>query len=315
MIPRATPSPRAHLDGTLALVERFAALAGGHPELPRLRALLDRPAALPEAVPPRRNALKYDAYLASGEAGTAWGVTINDRYEPEALRAALEPVAAAWGAPLDRLLPLQAALADADPVLTVAAGFDAADRPPRLKLYLQEDRWGAGVASAGELTGLLEPLGCRIPAWISHDRRIGVVTLQFRGTEASAKAYLAGSTAALAAAGSPAEDLADRFAALCPMPGYYYLTLRMDPGAPPRYAINKIYNPAHIAFEQPRLWSIAWKEVRGLFAAAGRTDTFEAIDAVARELGREGVAVVPTATAFEDDGRSADLYCAAWRIP
>ncbi len=309
-----TPGPRAHLAGTLALVDRFASLAGGHPELPRLRALLDRPDALPERVAASADGLKYDAYLACGASGTAWGVTINDRHEPAALRAALAPVAAAWGADLDRLRPLQAALGG-DAVLTVAAGFDAPDRPPRLKLYLQEDRWGAGLASAEDVDALIEPLGCALPAWIDPARRVGVVTLQFRGGVASAKAYLGAATAADAAAGSPAEDLAARLAELCPLPGFHYLTVRMDPGAPPRYAINKIYNPARIAFDEPRLWRVAWDEVGALFAAAGRAATFEAIDAVVRDLGRSGVAVAPTATAFEDGGRSADLYCAAWRMP
>lgn len=311
---RAPPGPRAHLSGTLALVDRFAAIAGGHPELPRLRGLLDRPEDLPASVPPAQNALKYDAYLAAGRAGTAWGVTVNDRYEPVALRAALADVAAAWGADLGRLLPLQEALASASPVLTVAAGFDSLDRPPRLKLYLQEDRWGQGLASAAQVDALLAPLGCSLPSWIAPERRIGVLTLQFRGAEASAKAYLAGAEAPEAAAGSPIEDLAVRFATLCPMPGFYYLTLRLDPGRPPRCAINKIYNPVQIGFDEPRLWPLAWREVRGLFAAAERSDAFDAIDAVARDLGREGVAIVPTATAFEDAGRSADLYCAAWRV-
>ncbi len=311
---KAPPGPRAHLAGTLALVDRFAAIAGGHPELDRLRGLLDRPESLPEAVPAHDNALKYDAYLASGAGGTAWGVTINDRYEPEALRAALADVAEAWGADLDRLLPIQQALAAGAPVLTVATGFDSPDRTPRLKLYLQEDRWGQGLASAADVRALLAPLGCALPPWIAPDRRIGVVTLQFRGGEASAKAYVAGGRAEDAAAGSPTEALAARFAALCPMPGFYYLTVRMDPGQPPRYAINKIYNPVRIAFDEPRLWRVAWDEVRGLFEAAGRLPAFDAIDRVATELGRDGVAVVPTATAFEDGGRSADLYCAAWRM-
>ena len=310
---KTPPGPRAHLAGTLALIERLAAIAGGHPELSRLRALLDRPEALPVAVPANLNGLKYDAYLASGAGGTAWGVTINDRYEPEALRVALAPVAAAWGADLDRLLPFQAALASAAPVLTVAAGFDAPDRPPRLKLYLQEDRWGQGLASAAEIRSLLAPMGCELPAWIEPDQPVGVVTLQFRGGVASGKAYLGGAQAVEAAAGSPVEDLAAEFAALCPMPGYYYLTVRMDPGREPGYAINKIYNPAQIAFERPRLWAVAWREVRALFEAAGRSESFEALDAVAADLGREGIAVVPTATAFEAAGRSADMYCAAWR--
>ena len=118
---------------------------------------------------------------------------------------------------------------------------------------------------------------------------------------------------AAAADGSPLLPLAARLAALCPLPGHHYLTVRMAPGTDARYAINKIYNPARIAFDQPRLWRLAWDEIRALFVAAGRSDAFDAIDAVATDLGRQGVAVVPTATAFEDEGRSADLYCAAWR--
>jgi hypothetical protein len=312
---RSAPGPRAHLDGTLALVERFAAVAGGHAELPRLRALLDRPSDLPASVSAEENALKYDAYLAAGADGVAWGVTINDRYEPAALRTALAPVAEAWGADLSKLLPIQAAVADASPILTVAAGFDSVDRPPRLKLYLQEDRWGQGLGDAAAVDALLEPFGVALPAWMARDRRVGVVTIQFRDGVASAKAYLGAQTAAEAAQGSPCETLAARFAALCPLEGWYYLTVRLDPGAEARYAINKIYNPVQIGFDQPRLWSVAWREIRGLFDAAGRGESFAAIDTVARELGREGVAVVPTATAFEDGGRSADLYCAAWRMP
>lgn len=312
---RAAPGPRAHLRGTLALVDRFAALAGGHPELPRLKQLLDRPDDLPEAVPAQRNALKYDAYLAAGAEGTAWGVTINDRYEPEALRAALAPVAEAWGAELDRLLPLQTALAGAAPVLTVAAGFDHPDRPPRLKLYLQEDAWGQGLGTAADVDRLLAPFGCRLPDTLAPDRPIGVVTLQFRREQASVKAYLGAPTPAEAAAGTPILGLARRFGDLCPLAGYYYLTVRMGPDQPARYAINKIYNPVQIAFQHPALWKTAWAEVRGLFDAAGRSEAFDAIDAVARDLGQQRIAVAPTATAFEDEGRSADLYCAAWSLP
>lgn len=311
---RAPPGPRAHLAGTLRLVERFAAAAGGHPELPTLRRLLDRPQDLPAAVPARDNALKYDAYLAAGERGVAWGVTINDRWEPAALRRELEPVAAAWGAELDRLLPWTQALAGAAPVLTVAAGFDHPERRPRLKLYLQEDAWGRGLAAAHEIDRLLEPLGVSLPAWLPQDRRIGVLTLQLRGRDAAAKVYLGARSARGAAAGSPQQDLAARFGELCPLAGYYYLTVRLDPGAPARYAINKVYNPVQIGFDRPALWARAWAEIAGIFDAAGRGGVFDQIDGVVRELGAEGVAVVPTATAFEDGGASADLYCAAWRV-
>jgi hypothetical protein len=54
--------------------------------------------------------------------------------------------------------------------------------------------------------------------------------------------------------------------------------------------------------------SSAWADVAGLFAAAGQT-----LSALQETLaGLQGVRVVPTATALEGGGASADVYCGAW---
>jgi hypothetical protein len=263
------------------------------------------------------NSLKYDLYLTRGPAGAvAWGATVNDRWEGQALQVEVAGLAGAWGVDLEPYARLRDALAGAGPALTVAVGFDDPARRPRLKLYLQEDVWGRGVATAGALRSLLPSLvaGCELPAWIPRERPVGVLTVVLRGDgTAGLKAYLGGPGAPDAAAGAPDEvlALASRFEALCPLPrSWHYLTVRMDPGRPPRYAINKIYNHVQVGFEgEPGLLQRAWNEVDALFAASGRPPASEL-----RGDGADGVRVVPTASAWEAGARSADVYCGSWAV-
>ncbi len=315
------PGPRAHLAGTLALVRCFARLSGGHTDAPALLDFLDRPAALPARVADRDNALKYDAYLAHGPDGPAWGVTVNDRYEG----CAMHDAAAAFAAALphayrfDAVASFRAALDDAALVETLAVGFDHPDRPPRLKLYLQEDRWGAGVCTAATLRQVAADIApaCRVPEWLPDHRRIGVVTVEvLPGGAVGLKAYVGGPDPHAAAAGAPssAQDLAHQMRKRSRMAGgYYYLTIRARPGQDNRYAMNRIYDHRALGFRaRGRHLREGWLDVGRQLKAAGRRSAFEQL---LRAIGAlRGLRVVPTATAVEAGGRSADVYCGAWQM-
>lgn len=321
MRPLRPASPREHLAGTLALVERFAAQGGPAPGLEAVRAFLDRPEALPDEVPVEQNTLKYDAYLTRGPAGAAWGVAVGDRYEGAAMlgpvRALLAGLGGRWA--LDEALALREALRGASPALTVAVGYDQPGAPPRVKLYLQEDRWGEGVAQAGALGALLAGRagGCALPGWVPEDRAVGVLTVELlSGGGTRYKTYLGGPSAGALAEGGPEElrGLAQTLESVCDrVPGWYYATLRLRPGQPPGVAMNKIYDHMALGFAgDAAALARAWDEVGALFARAGR---LEALEALRGELaGLRGVRVVPTATALEASGRSVDLYCAAWQV-
>ena len=58
----------------------------------------------------------------------------------------------------------------------MAAAFTGAG-PPRLKIYLQEDRWGAGVCRAAALGAAAAALGLTLPAWLPPEAVIGVVAM------------------------------------------------------------------------------------------------------------------------------------------
>ena len=135
-------------------------------------------------------------------------------------------------------------------------------------------------------------------------------TLQWASERApSCKLYLGGETPQLAASDSPreAQRLASAMATASPLsPAWYYLTIRLDPGVPERTAINKIYNAVH----DQRI-KAAWRDVVSLFSQAGQRT---AVLSLLRELEPlHSLHVAPTATALEDGGQSADVYCAAWK--
>jgi len=315
------PPPRAHLAGTLALLGCYERLAGGHPDAGALRAFLDRPGDLPASVPPEQNSMKYDAYITRARDRVAWGMAVCDRFEgvrmfPHVVRL-VERLRGSYH--LDVASRFRKHLANLDPMLTMAVGFDYPDRPPRLKIYLQEDQWGAGLCSAATLKALAEELapGCVLPDWMGANRQVGVLMLElFPDGSIGLKAYLGGPTALAAAAGAPpaARSLAVGMAARCRLPGgWYYLTVRSRPDEPTAYAINRIYNPVQLAFTRggagPRA---AWLDVGRQFIAAGQRAAFGEL---IREIsGLRGVRVVPTATALEAGGLSADVYCGAWEV-
>lgn len=306
------PGPRAHRAGTLALLARFAALAGRPAALAPLAPLFGRAHDLPAEVPVERRTLKYDAYLAPNPAGLAWGVAVADRHEEATFPARVAAFVAGLAAPYDLAGAevLRARLPRAAPALCLAVGFDRPDAPPRLKLYLQEERWGEGLATRAELDAALGPLGLALPDWLAPDRTIGVLTVEMlAGGGLRAKAYLGGHGADALADGAPAEvrALAARMARVCPLPGYHYVTVRLG-GERVRYAVNKIYNHVQLGFTERGGLDAAWAEVGALFAAAGREEAFAGLRAALADL--EGVRVVPTATALEADG--ADVYCGAW---
>jgi hypothetical protein len=285
-----------HREGTLRLFDRFCSQAGGHPAAAALRGLIDRPVA------EERHGFKYDLYLAP----QGWGATINDRWEGEGLLTALAPLARRWGHDLTPLHVLRRELG-AGPELTVAVGLDQGGRTPRLKAYLQEARWGLGVASETAVRTAAAGLGCSVPDWLPA-RSAGVVALVFRPDgPLGLKAYYGGATPHEAARGAPpeAQGLAASLAELCPIEdAWYYLTVRMDPRAPARVALNKIYNATHLADGSPSMRQEVWEEVGRLFAAAGR-DLPEFPDP-------SELITVPSATAWEAAGSSADVYIAAW---
>lgn len=324
-VPLDVPGPRAHLRGTLRLLERFAGLSGAVLD-PSLVGLLGAPHLLPLDVPQEARGLKYDAYLSPGPAGLAWGVAIGDRWEQVAFRRRAEAWIAA--SPVaDRLVAAQAvgaALAGASPAFTLAVGYDAPGRPPRIKVYFQEERWQTGVATAAALRGLLPRLapGCVLPDWIPGDRAVGVVTVELlSGTSGlhggmGVKVYLGGPVAGDCAQGGPPEamDLMRTLATASPAPGgWYYLTVRMRPGEAVRYSANKIYNPVSTGFTQNGAGlPAAWADVAGLFAVAGQSDTLERLRVDLLEC--PDLRVVPTATALDAGARQADVYGGAWDL-
>jgi hypothetical protein len=315
------PPPRAHLEGTLSLLSRFAQLSGGHLDMAPLLEFLDRPDALPASVSPEENSLKYDAYLARGLARVAWGVTVCDRFEGADMLPHVERLVARLRGDYrtDALEPFRARLAAATPMLTLGVAFDHPDRPPRLKFYLQEPAWGGGLTDGAGLRALAAALApdCAPPAWLADAQPVGVVMLSLPpdGT-LGLKAYVGAPTAAAAAAGAPmgARRMAADLAARSRLPGgWYYLTLRARPGQPADYAINRIYNHVQLGFTRggARLRS-AWLDVGRQFAGAGQRAAFG--DLLRAVDGLRGVRVVPTATALEAGGTSADVYCGAWAM-
>ena len=299
------PPPRAHLAGTLTAVDRAGLTLPAD-----ARALFDRPQDLPEHVPPEAATLKYDLYLTAA-ATRAWGATINNTWEPVAFRRALTRFLGDREAPVRRLA---AALGNV-PATTCGLGFDHPDRPPRVKVYLEEARWGRGLIGAARLRTLArDQLDVEVPAWLA-DRALGVVTVELNpdGTT-GLKLYPGGPTPASAAAGAPDTGaLADLLTGTSPGPGYYYLTVRLHPGAPPRLAMNKVYNVTQAGFTGDRgAVDAAWAEVSALFARAGQT---AALESLRHRLAGPDLTLVPTATAVEDAGRSVDVYLAAWAAP
>ncbi len=291
-----------HRRGTLALFDRLAGLVGGHPAATVVRALVARD--VPET---GGLAFKYDLYGAP----EGWGVTINERWETGgSLLRALAPAAKAWGHDLAPARALHRELGGRAEV-TVSFGLDAASPIPRLKVYFQEARWGDGVATSTAIRTGAAGLGCPVPEWLP-DRPAGVLCQTLRADgPVGLKAYYGGRTAHDAAGGATDEGrmLAIRMEELCPSPGWHYLTVRMDPGHRIGVAINKIYNPVRLRAGDDAARAAAWAEVDALLAAVGRPD-----HPLRRAAEHPDLVVVPTATALQDEGRSADLYAAAWSV-
>lgn len=318
MDPIHTATPRAHLRGVLALVDMAARACGDRAELPALRALLDRPASLPDADAATSEGIKYDVYWAVDASTRRWGVTINDRHERDGFEREVKRFVASLGGrhALDLLEVARAGLTGAAPALTFAVGFDAPDAPPRLKFYLQEDRWGEGVASARDVRALAERIIPNLlwPEWLASERSVGVVTLELDAVGgAGLKLYLGARTAEGAATGAAPEvvALARTMAQGSPLaPAYHYLTVRLS-ARPPRHAINKIYEAVRLVDPRSDLRALdAWRDVAGLFRSAGREAALSDLRARLQEHDR--LHVVPTATALEGNGDSADVYFTAW---
>ena len=309
------PPPRAHLEGTLQLLKRLEAVSGRHPCAPPLWSFLNRPQDLPRHVQPELATFKYDAYLACRPNHLAWGVAVSDRFEGIGMLPPLKQLITDMGGQYDLqpALSLREALGRGE--LVVSVGFDHPTQPPRIKLYLQETTWGAGLGCSDILHPMLTQAApdCVLPPWCA-DRDVGVVTVSLHPDgHRQLKVYFGGPSPAAAAAGAPAsvQPLVRQMTTTSPLRGgWYYLTVRCLPGARWRYAINKIYNPVQIGFttEQPGP-SEAWNDVASLFQQAG---THENLNALYRALRGSGLLALPTATALEGQGDQTDIYLAAW---
>lgn len=310
-------SPRRHLGGTLELLKRLGALGRDHRALPAVLRLLGRPAPHAPAAP-SAPALKYDVYAAFSAGSSAWGVTVNDSHEPEAWLLEVERWVGELGAryAFERVRRARGGL-PASWGHTFSIGFDDPREPPRLKLYVQEQRWNSGeLDAAGVLSWMrsLDP-GVALPAWVAPERTVGVVAVDlFASGALRFKLYLGGDTGAAAARGAPPEvqELAQRLDRTCPLGGlWHYLTLRLTSGAEPGYTINKIYNPVGMLGDASgRQLAESWRDVERLFADAGQGSALETLRAA---FEAPNLYVAPTATALESGG-GVDVYCAAWRL-
>lgn len=287
-MPTPLPGPRAHQRGTRALL---TALFGAPPAV--LDPLWAQP--LPEEAPPGQAGFKYDLYLTEGER-PGWGIAYNARWaDPAAERDAL---AAALGPTYD-WARAERFVAHLDGAQTLALGFSAG--PPRVKLYRQEEPWGAGLTDGPGLAALGQSLDLPLPAWVAELGPIGVVTLELRADGTCAlKAYLGAPSPHTLADRAP--DLLPAMAQCTEAGAWFYLTLRFDPQGV-RTALNKIYNPQE---DDP---AAAWADVARLFAAAGAN-----LDRL-RQRCPPGLELRPTATAVEAGGRQVDVYVAAFQRP
>jgi len=322
------PSPRAHLAASLRLFDVLAERAGGIHAFPGAelwRAILNRPRALPAAVIPSLNGLKFDGYLTRSSAGPSWGFACNDRWEGRALwrvaRRLAEELPGDYD--IDAVESLRDALGGA-PSLTISLGFDRPGQAPRLKLYLQETSWGQGVASVADLRAMSpEVSGAPLPPGLPDALRPGVVTMGLLSDgRHTVKLYLGGSHAealarktasALPEHSGELAELATGMGETSPStPSYHYVTLRIGP--PLRVALNKIYEHERLGFGADRgALRRAWSEVQALFTHAQQTIGWDELRVLRSSL--PDLLVVPTATALEKHGRSADVYLAAWPAP
>lgn len=302
------PSLTRHHRGTLTLLRQYAALAGTHPALQSGLTLLGPPPTVRG-----EDTLKYDVYLCRAPKRQVWGFTINDRHEPGALPQRLRTFATGLGDyNLDALAQLRAQLTGAGQRLTVGVAFDHPDGAPRLKAYLQEERWETGIGSVRQVLSALQAIDSveTAPTWLSPDTTVGVVCLNLHADgRVGGKLYLGAATVdpLIRAAPASVRALGAVMRARCSWEGgYYYLTCRLDPGRPIRYAVNKVFNVQRARRERG-----GWRDVVRLFRHAGQADVLRELHATWATI--PGLDVVPTAIAVEAAGQSVDLYTAAWR--
>jgi len=310
---RLSDSPEAHKAGALACLELLSRELDADTRA-ALRALFDRPLVAGHPI-----GLKYDFYLAVGPEGQRWGVTLNDRHEGADFGDALRELVArlGHGYAIDAIDRLASELDAAGRIRTFAVGFDRPGQPPRLKLYVQEEPWGAGVCRAAQLGAVCAAVGLapELPAWLAPDTTVGVVTLElYADARSGLKLYLGADTPGeLGALGPPAaRPLARALALASPLePAHYYLTLRLGDG-PPSCAVNKIYEAVRLV-DDARARRRAWHDVARLFELAHAEAR---LAAVLRELGAlERACVVPTATALEGRLDRVDVYFGVWQRP
>ncbi len=314
------PPPAAHRAGCLEILRFF----DKNENIPLLHLLEAQP--LPAALAPEEQALKYDVYRALSPDHPAWGMTWNARWsvagqdinQLENIYCS-EEMCYPWEAArsLSRRIAA-AALPGPAPMQTLAAAFTGAG-PPRLKIYLQEDRWGAGVCRAAALGAAAAALGLTLPAWLPPEAVIGVVAMDLLPDGGSGLRFYLGrdTVQGLIASGPDGLDpLAAPLAAASPLSGgWHYLTVRLREGEP-RLALNKIYNPVQDAFTTRDRFHACWRDALGLLRAAGREDDVR--DLIRFLQASPHLRAVPTATAISTSpvsgGLEADLYLTAWDL-
>jgi hypothetical protein len=318
--PIRLPPPAAHRAGCLEILRFF----DKKESMPLLRLLDAQP--LPASLAPEDQALKYDVYRALSPDQPAWGLTWNARWSmAEQDINQLENIYCnsktpyPWEAArtLNRRI-VDAALPGPAPMQTLAAAFTGAGLP-RLKLYLQEDRWGAGVCRAAALAPAAAQLGLTLPAWLPPEAVIGVVAMDLLPDGGSGlRFYLGRETVQGLSSSIPAGFglLAAPLAAASPLGGgWHYLTVRLRDGEP-RLALNKIYNPVQDAFTTRDRFHACWRDALSLLRTAGR-------EADVRDLlgflqASPHLRAIPTATAIStspgSDGLEVDLYLTAWDL-
>jgi hypothetical protein len=197
--------------------------------------------------------------------------------------------------------------------LCVGLGFDAGAREPRVKLYLQEERWGGGLLDSAEWADFTREhgFGGDLPGSLPSP---GVLSLSLHADGRHHwKLYLGGPTAEAASAGAPeaARSLAVDMARSCPLqPAWHYLSLRVRPGAAPEFAMNRIIDHAHWGLHGGAgRRALIWTEALAFLARGPARDM---APSWRRASARPGLLVVPTALALEAGG--ADLYAGAWEL-
>ena len=300
---------RAHRAGTEVLLAALLDELGARSFESVLLGWMGDAAALPDGPDP---GLKHDVYLARTPAGRAWGLATNQRWEPgprELFERSCRLAGALGNYDLDFARRVIDRLSRPGVDLCVSVGFDPGRPSPRIKFYLQEERWGAGLVGGEAWSELARSWGVPAPEGVDP----AVLTLVLHeGGGRDWKIYVGAALAEDAARslGEEAVRLAETLARSCPLqPAWHYVTLRLQGGAP-AVAVNRIVDHVYWGLlAPPGRRALAWTEAEALIRHGGAGGTWAFWT---RVRGLDGLLVVPTALALEAGG--ADLYAGAWAV-